>query len=64
MMLTERQKKCPIWPNYIGTIDDSNNSICVESARAGGCYTITKTAKEMLNALDDSSRARLLTMLI
>ena len=63
-MLTERQKKCPIWPNYMATMDDSDNSIRVESARAGGCYTITKTAKEMLNDLDDSSRARLTTLLV
>ena len=64
MILTEPQKKCLIWTNYIATIDDSNNSIRVESARAGGCYTISNTAKEMLNDLDDSSRARLMTMLI
>ncbi len=64
MMLTEPQKKCPIWPNYIATIDYSNNSIRVESARAGGCYTITNTAKEMLNDLDDLSKVRLTTLLI
>ena len=64
MILTESQKKCPIWPNYIATIDDSDNTIRVESARAGGCYTITKTAKEMLNDLDDSSKARLTTLLV
>ena len=64
MILTEPQKKCLIWPNYIATIDDSDNSISVESARAGGCYTITKTAKEMLNDLDVSSKARLTTLLV
>ena len=65
MMAIEPQKKCPIWTNYIATIDYSNSNIIhVESARAGGCYTITKTAKEMLNALDDSSKARLTTLLI
>ncbi len=62
--MTEPQKNCPIWPDYIATIDDSDNSIRVESARAGGCYTITNTAKEILNALDDSSRARLTTLLV
>ena len=63
-MLTEPQKKCPIWTNFIATIDYSNNSIRVESARAGGCYTITNTAKEMLNDLDDLSKVRLTTLLI
>ena len=64
MMVTEPQKKCLIWPDFIATIDDSNNSIRVESARAGGCYTITNTAKEILNDLDDSSKARLTTLLV
>lgn len=62
--MIEPQKKCPIWPNYFATIDDSDNSIRVESARAGGCYTITNTAKEILNALDNSSRARMTTLLV
>ena len=62
--MTEQQKKCPIWTNFIAIIDDSDNSIRVESARAGGCYTITNAAKEMLNDLDDSSKARLTTLLV
>ena len=36
----------------------------MESARAGGCYTITNNAKEILNTLDDSSKARLTTQLV
>ena len=43
IMATEPQKPCPIWPNHIATIDGSNNCKLVESARAGGRYTIPNT---------------------
>lgn len=56
---------CLIWGTEAETgYDSSSNQTQVRSARAGGAYCITRTAKSMLSARDSSVKARLTTWIV
>ena len=62
--------KCPIWGTAVDYIGGGNTSpsrgrgFDVDSARAGGKYSISRTAKNTLNNFDSSEKSRITTWII
>ena len=58
--------ECPIWPDFRATIHPQlkEQTLIVESARAGGKYEISVLAKDLVEELDLRARARLTTWLV
>lgn len=57
--------KCPIWGLRVEDANTRNgDKTDVSSARAGGKYSISRTAESMLSSRDSSVKARLTTWIV
>ena len=56
--------RCPIWGTEAKVWNDGSDSDCVDSARAGGTYRVSRTAKTKLENFSPADKAKLTTWII